>query len=638
MLAILILLPVAAGCFLWLARRHYVISQLGGLLFALLNLAAALRLYQGGQFSVILPVTVPGFSLTLRADQVAELFLLFAAAMVPLLLIYSIGFVRDKKWGGLYLLYLCLSIAMVNGALLSDDLGLLLFFWEGLLGTLFGMLLLRNRENPRAAVKALTVSGLADLILMLGIAASVYSAHTTLMSGMQQLPVTGVGALGCAALLMGALGKAGCMPFHAWIPLAAEDAPTPFLAAFPGSLEKILGIYLAARVVTELYAVKPGSAVSVTVMIFGAATILLAGAMALAQTDLKRLLAYSAVSQVGYMVLGLGSGLAVGVAGAVFHLFNHVLYKTGLFMTAGAVEAAAGTTDLRQLGGLRHRLPLTTGSVVIFSLAITGFPGLNGFYSKELVFDAALEVNVIFYLAALLGAVITAIYILKMLHSVFWGQPAAAEINADQRQGAQNQPAAAAVNPAADQLPTARQAKVTGRQGEAWALAIPQLLLALACVGFAVGESPVVDGLIGQAFNLQERFGGFPKSAALVIISCLALALAGADHLYGWRRETAASRATDHLTGLPGLRQLYVAAQRGCFDLYVWLTAGVRAFSRLCQWIENGVTWFYDIGVPRTIMGAGNWLSALDNGSLARYLALAIVGMLAVGLIFILML
>ncbi|NJP40101.1 hypothetical protein HCH52_03425 [Oscillospiraceae bacterium HV4-5-C5C] len=625
MLMILILLPVAAGLILWLLGRHYLLSQLSGLLFSALNLAAALRLRQLGAFSVTLPVTVPGFSLTLRADSVSVLFLVFAAAMVPLLLIYSIGFVRGKKWGGLYLLYLCLSIAMVNGALLSDDLGLLLFFWEGLLGTLFGMLLLRNQEQPRAAVKALTVSGLADLILMLGIAASVYSAHTTLMSGMQQLPVTGVGALGCAALLIGALGKAGCMPFHAWIPLAAEDAPTPFLAAFPGSLEKILGIYLAARVVTELYDVQPGSPVSVIVMTFGAATIILAGAMALAQTDLKRLLAYSAVSQVGYMVLGLGSGLAVGLAGAVFHLFNHVLYKTGLFMSAGAVEAACGTTDLRKLGGLRRRLPLTAASVLIFGLAITGFPGLNGFYSKELVFDAALKINVLFYLAALLGAVITAIYILKMVRCVFWGQPKELTEKAALTAGT-------GVSGPAGPLAAPKQ------KGDLLSLALPQLLLALGCVAFAVWERPVVDGLIGRAFGLTERFGGFPSSALLVIISCLALAAAVADHLYGSRRGGGSLQATEHLTQAPGLRQLYAAAQRGYFDLYVWLTGAAGLFSRLCQQIENAVTWLYDTGIPRTIFAAGNLLSDLDNGSLARYLALAIVGMLAVGLIFLLML
>ena len=132
-----------------------------------------------------------------------------------MLAVYTAGHCRTKSWGGLYFFYLFLSLGMLNGALLADHLGLLLFFWEGLLCTLFGVLLLGNSVNPRAAVRGLTLAGTSDLILMLGIAATTHAAETGTISAMERLPVAGLGAMGCALLLLGALGKAGsiAVPF-----------------------------------------------------------------------------------------------------------------------------------------------------------------------------------------------------------------------------------------------------------------------------------------------------------------------------------------------------------------------------------------------------------------------------------------
>jgi len=157
-------------------------------------------------------------------------------------------------------------------------------------------------------------------------------------------------------------------------------------------------------------------------MTVGTVTIVFAVAMALIQKDMKRLLSYHAISQLGYMVLGLGTGLPVGIIGGLFHLVNNVLYKTGLFMISGSIEQNAGTTDLHQLGGLRKKMPITALCFLIFAFSIAGFPGLNGFFSKELIFDAALQIHPIFYLGALLGAFLTALSFLKMGRSLFFGK------------------------------------------------------------------------------------------------------------------------------------------------------------------------------------------------------------------------
>ena len=160
-----------------------------------------------------------------------------------------------------------------------------------------------------------------------------------------------------ACFVAGAFAKAGAVPFHSWVPDFGEKADAPVSAYLPASLDKLLGIYLLARCVTDLFT--PTTGLYVALMAVGAVTILSAVLMALVQHDLKRLLSYHAVSQVGYMVLGIGTGTPVGLAGGLFHMLNNTIYKSALFLCAGAVEKQTGSTDLDRLGGLARVMPLT---------------------------------------------------------------------------------------------------------------------------------------------------------------------------------------------------------------------------------------------------------------------------------------
>lgn len=602
MIGWMLLLPVAAGSLLWLLRRSRAATLAVTLIASLGHLLLALLVCRGGA-AVTFAFAPVGFEIAFAVDGLTKLYLLMAAGMFPLLAVFSWDACKAKPWGGAYLFCLYISLAMIDGALLSDHLALTLFFWEGLLCTMFGMLLLRNAENPRTATKALVLGGTADLLLMLGIALTIHAAGTGRISQMRALPIAGWGAAGCACLLAGALGKAGCMPFHSWIPDAAQDAPTPFLAAFPGSLEKIAGVYLASRVITQVYAFAPGSGMSLAVSIVGAVTLLGGVAMALIQKDMKRLLAYHAISQVGYIVLGLGTGLAVGVAGGAYHLLNNVLYKSGLFMVAGIVEARAGTTDLHQLGGLRRRMPVTTACMVVFALSIAGFPGTNGFTSKELIFDAALETHVVFYLAAVIGAFMTAASFLKLTRAAFFGK---------------------------EQSPIT-PVREAGPDG-----LTPTVLLALACLLCAVWPALPLDRCIGAAYGFAQSFAAMPKSPVLVGVSCAVLALAVLDHWYGSRKTGSALQAADHLHYAPGAKQFYALAEKGAFDPYRWLMGAANGFSVACAKLEQGVSWLYDKGVPGAARWVGDALSRFDNGRLSRYLLLAVCGLAAVGLIFLL--
>jgi len=165
------------------------------------------------------------------------------------------------------------------------------------------------------------------------------------------------------AFVAAAFAKAGAVPFHTWVPDCGEHADAPVSAYLPASLDKLLGIYLLARCVMDLFV--PTPAMYTLLMLAGAVTVISAVMMALVQHDLKRLLSFHAVSQVGYMVLGIGSGTAIGLAGGLFHMLNNTIYKCALFLGAGVVEKEAGHTDLDRLGGLAKLLPVTFVSCTV---------------------------------------------------------------------------------------------------------------------------------------------------------------------------------------------------------------------------------------------------------------------------------
>jgi formate hydrogenlyase subunit 3/multisubunit Na+/H+ antiporter MnhD subunit len=599
----MIALPVAFGLVLWLLRKHFLPQLVLVVVSSAINLFLAISLYQSNGFYLVFPFASFGLDIALKVYEFSAMFLTFTAVGFLLVCLYGVVFLKGKEYAGRFLLYMYLSLALINGAFLSDNLGVMLFFWGGLLCTLFGLLLINNEQKPKTAVKALVLSGVADFLLMLGIIITVYQAGTPYISQMQKLPVSGISGIGFVCMMLGAVGKAGSMPFHSWIPNAADDAPTPFMAAFPGALEKLLGIYLAVRIVTDIYDFKPGSGMSIAVMTLGTLTILFAVSMALIQKDMKRLLSYHAISQVGYMVLGIGTAIPIGIIGGLFHMLNNVVYKSCLFMTAGSIEKQTGTTNLSKIGGLAKSMPVTMACFVISGLAISGVPPFNGFFSKELIFDAALESHVVFYVGALLGAFLTAVSFLKMGRAAFAGEL---------------------------RLPPDK----SHVRESSFGMLLPMGVLAVFCVLFGVINTWPLDGLLGSALKETEVFSGWPHSALLVIISIVVLIAAVGDHAYGSKKSGSAIRAADHIHYAPGLKNIYQAAEKQWFDPYHWLLHAVDGYSFLCLSIERGVSWFYNIATVAVVKGTGNLLHRLNNGSLSRYLVYAIAGIAGIVIIF----
>jgi NADH-quinone oxidoreductase subunit L len=322
--------------------------------------------------------------------------------------------------------------------------------------------------------------------------------------------------------------------------------------------------------------------------------------MALIQRDAKRLLAFHAISQVGYMILGIGTGTTVGIVGGLFHMVNHAMYKGTLFLTAGAVERQAGTTDLAQLGGLARRMPVTFACFAVAACSISGVPPFNGFYSKELVYEGALERGAVYYGAALLGSFFTAASFLKLGHAAFLGR---------YRAGGPE--------------PTVREAP--------WAMLVPMIVIAAGCVLFGLGNALPVRGFIEPAVAAHlepghHLAGALPASPFLAWMTVLVLAGAVAHHFEGVRRAGSPLGAVDHIHHAPVAQRLYDLAERRAFDPYENALRLLNVMARAAMAVDRAV----DFLVDRVASGIAAALAAisraLHSGTHARYLAWVVAG------------
>lgn len=346
-----------------------------------------------------------------------------------LVTIYSMGYMRSQRGILRYYLYIFFTLIASLGVVFANNLILFMVFW-GFLGLLLYLLIGfgKKANTPATAKKAFILIGGTDALMLLGVAL-IWNLTGLFEMDLISLPLTSKPAMiAYLCLAAGAFAKAGAMPFHTWVPDAAEDSPVPVTAYLPAALDKLLGIYFLTRISLEMF--RLDLSMNTFLMFIGSFTIVAAVMMALIQHDLKRLLGYHAVSQVGYMILGIGTGTLLGIAGGLFHMLNNTIYKSCLFFGAGAVEKKAQTTDLKRLGGLAKIMPITFCTFLISALAISGVPPLNGFVSKWLIYQGIIETAktdgglwVIWLVSAMFGSALTLASFMKLIHAVFLGQP-----------------------------------------------------------------------------------------------------------------------------------------------------------------------------------------------------------------------
>jgi len=356
-----------------------------------------------------------------------SLFMLFTISLVSFAVtVYSINYMEHYGAKANYYALLLLMIAGMNGLVLASDLFNIYLFLEVAAVASYALVAFgRGHDELEASFKYLMLSAVASAFILLSIA--VIFALTggvsfgTVAHGLETLNVRFVVGFCSGLFLMGFGLKAALVPFHSWLPDAHPSAPAPISAMLSGLLIKVSGVYAMMRVFLNVFGLTP--ALTTVLAVLGIASIFVGALAALGQNDIKRMLAYSSISQIGYVVLGLGIGTPLGILGGLFHLFNHALFKSLLFLNAGAIEQSTGTRSLDKMGGLARVMPVTAATSAVASLSIAGVPPLNGFWSKLLIIIALVQAKmVLLAVLAVLGSVVTLWYYLVLQHQAFFGK------------------------------------------------------------------------------------------------------------------------------------------------------------------------------------------------------------------------
>ncbi len=393
--------------------------------------ALAWRAHAGGDVSRLLWEWLPtqGKSLAtigVLADADSTVMLTLVALVAFLVQVYSLGYLSDEPAPGLgrYYTYQSLFAFSMMGLVLAPNLVQLFICWElvGLCSYLLIGFWYQKAEAARAAVKAFWTTKLGDVGLLIGIVLLWQKSGTFDLTELRllvesgALPVAGLSLI-TFCIYLGAMGKSAQFPLHVWLPDAMEG-PTPVSALIHAATMVTAGVYLLHRT-AWLFALTPD--VLLIVAWIGAFTALLAAVLACVQDDIKRVLAYSTVSQLGYMMTAIGAGFA---AAGFFHLLTHGVFKALLFLGAGAVIHGVGSNDLSRMGGLARRMPHTAIVFVVGTLSLAGIPLFGGFLSKEEILGAVWAGGLIGpFVVLMLVAFLTAFYMFRVVFMAFFGAP-----------------------------------------------------------------------------------------------------------------------------------------------------------------------------------------------------------------------
>jgi NADH-quinone oxidoreductase subunit L len=392
--------------------------------FAVAGAAAAVAMIpQRTEANVLsLPLGSAFGALTFLPDGLAVFLAVVATVVGSLAVVFSVDYMKGERQLGRYYAYVLFFIGSMVGLVLSSNLLMIFVFWEVTALCSYALISFYN-DDPKAVaagIKALIITQVGGIGLLAG--ALFLYVHQgsydvpTFLAGAASLPPN-VLALMAFGFLVAAAAKSAQFPFQTWLPDAME-APTPVSALIHAATMVNAGVYLLARFYPAFEAVPYWK---LAVLAVGAITALMAAVMAVVSNDLKRVLAYSTVSQLGYMVYAIGAG---GIFASQFHLLSHAVFKALLFLSAGAVIHAVHTRDMREMGGLGRQMPLVKVVMIVGGLALAGIPILNGFWSKELVLEAGHEGGPMWaWLMMLAGAGLTALYTLRFLSMVFFGEP-----------------------------------------------------------------------------------------------------------------------------------------------------------------------------------------------------------------------
>lgn len=350
---------------------------------------------------------------------------------------YSISYMKKFTSENHYYTLFCLMVAGMNGVVLSGDLFNLYVFLEIAAISSYALVAFGiEKEELEASFKYQVLGGASSLFILFSIGMLYWGTSTLNIADMSK--AIQEGATGSdfvkfvSVLLLAGFGlKAAMIPFHAWLPDAHSSAPSPISSMLSGVLIKAIGAYVILRLFFNMF--KLAYDIALVITILGTLSMVVGVLLAIGQWDIKRLLAYHSISQMGYVILGVGVGMlllskggdnsiaALSIGGGLFHLFNHAVFKGLLFLNAGAVEYETGIRDMKRLGGLANLMPVTTSTSLSASMSISGIPPFNGFFSKLIIIIAAIQGGYyLFGILAVFVSIITLASFLKVQRFTFF--------------------------------------------------------------------------------------------------------------------------------------------------------------------------------------------------------------------------
>jgi NADH-quinone oxidoreductase subunit L len=600
------------------------IGVLGLLVSSVLSLNAAYQYFfvsakVDGVYQTFVDKTVwMNFTETLHIDMgilvdpISVMMLVVVSVVSLMVHIYSRGYMKGDGGYTKFFAFLSLFTFSMFGLVLATNLFQIYIFWE-LVGVSSYLLIGYYYTKPSAvaaAKKAFIVTRFADFGFLIGILVMGYYTGTfdfeTLNNpeGSAILNWASTSFMGLSVItwsliliFVGGAGKSAMLPFHIWLPDAMEG-PTPVSALIHAATMVVAGIFLVARLFPMFYFVEHGFALNIVAYV-GAISSLFAAIIAITQTDIKRVLAFSTMSQLGYMMLALGvSGYdgheGVGYMASMFHLFTHAMFKALLFLGAGSVIHAVHSNYLKDMGGLRKYMPITHITFLIAALAIAGVPPFAGFWSKDEILVAAFENNRLIYYIGVFVAGLTAFYMFRIYFGIFWGKD-----------------------------------KVYGHTPKESPLSMTFPLMVLALLSITVGFIPFSEFVSADKIGFEGHLN-YPLATVATVVGLIGIALA-------WMFYKKENSLSDRYAKAFGPFYKW-ASEKFYFDeIYMFVTKNI-----LFKWVSAPFAKFDRKYVDGTMVGIGNktvWtstkLKGLQSGKVQDYAFSFIAGTVVLALVFI---
>ena len=559
-------------------------------------------------------------------DPISVMMLVVVTSVSLMVHVFSLGYMKGEERFATYYAFLSLFTFSMLGLILSSNIFQVYMFWE-LVGVSSFLLISYYFNKPSAVAaskKAFIVTRFADLGFLIGILILGFYGGTldigllierfTSVNSAQYISITGASFLGASMLtwgltllFIGGAGKSAMFPLHIWLPDAMEG-PTRVSALIHAATMVVAGVYLVARMF-PIFSMDEAALHIVTYV--GAASALFAAVIACTQTDIKRVLAYSTMSQIGYMMFALGISKNGGEAGlgymaSMFHLFTHAFFKSLLFLGAGAVIHMVHSNEMKDMGGLRKLMPITHIAFLIACLAIAGIPPFAGFFSKEEILTAAFHENKIIYGIALFTAALTSFYMFRLYFNIFWSKEAPAANHAQADHG--------------------QEAHASHGEGP-WVMKLPLLILAACAVG--VGFVPFSQLVTSDGKALETHID-IVFSIAPVVLSVLAILLAA-------RFYKNQNGRSDKIAAAFG--GLYTAAYKKFYvdEVYIFITKKI-VFPFIGQpiaWADRNIVDGFMLLLAKITANISESIKGLQSGKVQNYALYFFGGVAALSILFI---